>query len=141
MINWFTVKLKYTKQLEDGTLKRVTEPYMLSGMTFTMNDISYWSMYPSLTADPKEREKIGSLARIFASLGMFLTIALVPIIYQNFAGGPKKAFSVIALVVGIIFIISQVGLFFGVKEQKSLITHVEQKKTRFKDMIKIIFKN
>jgi hypothetical protein len=35
MINWFTVKLKYTKQLEDGTLKRVTEPYMLSGMTFT----------------------------------------------------------------------------------------------------------
>ena len=35
MINWFTVKLKYTKQLEDGTLKRVTEPYLLAGMTFT----------------------------------------------------------------------------------------------------------
>ncbi|PKK96473.1 MAG: hypothetical protein CVV58_06160, partial [Tenericutes bacterium HGW-Tenericutes-3] len=81
------------------------------------------------------------LARIFASLGMFLTIALVPIIYQNFAGGPKKAFSVIALVIGLIFVISQVALFFGVKEQKSLITHVEQKKTRFRDMLKIIFKN
>ena len=35
MINWFTVKLKYTKQLDDGTLKRVTEPYLLAGMTFT----------------------------------------------------------------------------------------------------------
>ncbi len=115
--------------------------YILSGMTFTMNDIAYWSMYPSLTADPKEREKIGSLARIFASLGMFLSIALVPIIYQNFRGGPTKAFSLIALVVVLIFIISQVGLFFGVKEQKSLITHVEQKKTRLKDMLKIIFKN
>jgi melibiose permease/lactose/raffinose/galactose permease len=72
---------------------------------------------------------------------MFLSIALVPIIYQNFRGGPTKAFSLIALVVVLIFIISQVGLFFGVKEQKSLITHVEQKKTRLKDMLKIIFKN
>ena len=35
MNNWFTVKLKYTKQFEDGTLRRVTEPYLLAGMTFT----------------------------------------------------------------------------------------------------------
>lgn len=35
MNNWFTVKVKYTKQLEDGTLKRVTEPYLLAAMTFT----------------------------------------------------------------------------------------------------------
>ncbi|MBU1141669.1 MAG: glycoside-pentoside-hexuronide (GPH):cation symporter [Firmicutes bacterium] len=115
--------------------------YILSGMTFTMNDISYWSMYPSFTTNPKEREKIGSLARIFASLGMFLTIALVPIIYQNFGGGPKKAFSVIALVIGLIFIISQIALFIGVKEQKNVITTVKQEKTKFKDMLKIIFKN
>lgn len=35
MNNWFTVKVKYTKQLENGTLKRVTEPYLLAAMTFT----------------------------------------------------------------------------------------------------------
>ena len=35
MISWFTVKLKYTKQLENGTLKRVTEPYLIAAMTFT----------------------------------------------------------------------------------------------------------
>ncbi len=35
MINWFTVKLKYTKQLDNGTLKRVTEPYLVAAMTFT----------------------------------------------------------------------------------------------------------
>jgi len=35
MNNWFTVKVKYTKQLDDGTLKRVTEPYLLAAMTFT----------------------------------------------------------------------------------------------------------
>ena len=35
MNNWFTVKVKYTKQLESGELKRVSEPYLLSAMTFT----------------------------------------------------------------------------------------------------------
>jgi melibiose permease/lactose/raffinose/galactose permease len=115
--------------------------YVLSGMTFTMNDISYWSMYPSFTTDPKEREKIGSLARIFASLGMFLTIALVPIIYQNYSGGPKQAFSLIVLVITIIFLISQIIVFFGVKETKNIIINVEQKKTTIKDMFKIIAKN
>ena len=34
MNNWFTVKAKYTKQLENGTFKRVTEPYLLAAMTF-----------------------------------------------------------------------------------------------------------
>lgn len=35
MYNWFTVKVKYTKQLENGTFKRVSEPYLLAAMTFT----------------------------------------------------------------------------------------------------------
>lgn len=35
MNNWFTVKVKYTKQLDNGTFKRVTEPYLLAAMTFT----------------------------------------------------------------------------------------------------------
>lgn len=35
MNTWFLVKVKYTKQLEDGSFKRVTEPYLLAAMTFT----------------------------------------------------------------------------------------------------------
>ncbi len=35
MNTWFTVKVKYTKQLDDGQLKRVSEPYLLAAMTFT----------------------------------------------------------------------------------------------------------
>ena len=30
-----TVKVKYTKQLDNGALKRVTEPYLLAAMNFT----------------------------------------------------------------------------------------------------------
>lgn len=32
---WMECKLKYTKQLDNGALKRVTEPYLFSAMTFT----------------------------------------------------------------------------------------------------------
>lgn len=35
MNNFFTVKVKYTKQLDNGALKRVTEPYLLAAMSFT----------------------------------------------------------------------------------------------------------
>lgn len=35
MNTWFIVKVKYTKQLENGTFKRVSEPYLLATMTFT----------------------------------------------------------------------------------------------------------
>lgn len=35
MNNWFKVKVKYTKQQENGTFKRVSEPYILAAMTFT----------------------------------------------------------------------------------------------------------
>ena len=115
--------------------------YVLSGMAFTMNDIAYWSMYPSFTTNPKERESIGSLARIFASIGMFLTIALVPIIYQNWSIGPIKAFSFIALVIVIIYVLSQVIVFFFVEQPKNKIAQADTKKTTLIDMVKVIFKN
>jgi hypothetical protein len=35
MNNWFTVKVKYTKQMDNGTFKRVSELYLLSAITFT----------------------------------------------------------------------------------------------------------
>lgn len=35
MNRWFIVKVRYTKQNENGTFKRVTEPYLLSAHTFT----------------------------------------------------------------------------------------------------------
>ena len=35
MNSWYTVKVKYTKQLDDGRLKRVTEPYLVDAVNFT----------------------------------------------------------------------------------------------------------
>lgn len=35
MINWKIAKCRYTKEFTDGTLKRVTEPYLISAMSIT----------------------------------------------------------------------------------------------------------
>lgn len=35
MNQWYNVKCKYTKQFEDGRLKRVVEPYLIDAMSFT----------------------------------------------------------------------------------------------------------
>lgn len=35
MNSWFTVKVKYTAQLDDGRLKRVTEQYLMAAVSFT----------------------------------------------------------------------------------------------------------
>lgn len=32
---WYNVKVKYTKQMDDGRLKRVTEPYLIDSVSFT----------------------------------------------------------------------------------------------------------
>lgn len=35
MNNWHTVKVKFTKEYPDGTLRQVTEPYLVSALSFT----------------------------------------------------------------------------------------------------------
>ena len=35
MHNWFTCKIRYTKTMENGMNKRVTEPYLVDALSFT----------------------------------------------------------------------------------------------------------
>ncbi len=43
--------------------------YVAWGMTNTMADIPYWSMVPSFTSDPEERNLISTIARAFSGIG------------------------------------------------------------------------
>ena len=50
--------------------------YILWGMTNTMADIPYWSMVPSFTSDPKDRNMVSTVARTFSGMGQgIITIA------------------------------------------------------------------
>lgn len=116
--------------------------YVLWGMSFTTNDISYWSMLPSLSLDQKEREKIGAFARICANIGLFFVVAgIVPLTtaFGNSFGSLQKGYFAFAILVVIIMWIGQSITIFGVKEQRGI--HNTQEHTTLRGMVKAIFGN
>ncbi|HHZ11784.1 MAG TPA: hypothetical protein GYA05_03610, partial [Acholeplasmataceae bacterium] len=87
--------------------------YFLWEIAFTMNDISYWSMLPSLTTDEKERNSVTTLAVVFAGVGAFAANAGI-----NFltVGNAIKGYSMISIVIAVFLIGCQVLTVFGVKQ-------------------------
>jgi melibiose permease len=64
--------------------------YVLWGMTNTMADIPYWSMVPSFTSDPKDRNMVSTVARTFSGLGQGLITILTPMILPLLSTGMHK---------------------------------------------------
>jgi len=115
--------------------------YLMWGITFTMNDISYWSMLPSLSLNQKMREKIGAFARICANIGLFFVVAgIMPITkaLRNVFGSLQKGYFAFACIVVCIMWIGQCITLFGVKEAVII---KEQEHTTLKQMVGVIFKN
>ncbi len=111
--------------------------YFMWDITYTMNDIAYWGMLPSLTVNLKEREKVTSLARIGASVGLFAVTALVPLLT---AGDMVKMYRVIAIGCCVLFIACQLLVIFGVQEQKNAITGAKSG-ARLRDIFKVVGQN
>lgn len=113
--------------------------YLCWGMAFTTNDISYWSIMPALTKDQNERERIGSFARICASVGMFSVVILYTQIPTILAPFGDKCYLVFTLIVVAILWIFQLFTLLGVKEDRSGLA--KQEHTSLADMVKVLFKN
>ena len=116
--------------------------YLLWGISFTTNDIAYWSMLPSLAPTQQGRDKIASFARICANIGTFIVIGgLVPItnFFTNVLGNPALAYSAFAVFSAVMIYISQSITLFGVKENNSY--DVKRKTTGLRDMLRNIIKN
>lgn len=111
--------------------------YLLWGMTYTMNDIAYWGMLPSLSSDAGERNTLVTLMSIFICVGQFTIAGVVPIII---AGNAVNAYRIVALCVALGFIAFQLLTFFGVRER-----HHEAEdnagKLSLKDMFRIFLRN
>ncbi len=116
--------------------------YLLWEISFTANDIAYWSMLPSLSVDQKVREKIGATARICANGGMFVVvIAVIPVTKKigEMTDGLSRGYSIMALIIAAIMIAGQCITLFGVREPKGLFKAEEP--TTFRQMIRAIGKN
>lgn len=89
--------------------------YLLWGMTYTMNDIAYWGMLPSLTSNPRERNWLVTVQGIFICIGQFSVAGLLPNVV---AGNAIIAYRTAAIVIASCFIAFQLLTVFGVKERK-----------------------
>lgn len=125
-----------------GYIALFTVVYLCWDLSFTANDIGYWSMMPSLSMDQKEREKIGAFARICANVGLFAVVGgIVPItnaLGKSF-GSMKNGYFVFSLIVVLIMWAGQCITLFGVKEAKGVFR--QEAPTSLKGMIIAIFKN
>ena len=111
--------------------------YVLWGIAFSMNDIGYWSLLPALSVDPEERERLGSLAKVFATIGLFTTVVgIFPITAA--LGGDARAWTMFAGIVVVVMLLGQAVTVVGVREPR--ITTAPES-TPLRDVAKILGRN
>lgn len=120
--------------------------YFLFSITFTMNDISYWGMLPSLTSNVDDRNKLTSFTQIICGLGIGLSGLLVPALTTGaigtaLFGSAIKGYKVLSIVVSLSMLAFQCFTLFGVKEKPLPELKVKTPPMKIKDMFKVLFKN
>ena len=83
--------------------------YLLWGMTYTTNDVSYWSLLPVLSEDKKDRDNLTTMVAIFASIGAVTAGGLIPLFTT---GNMIEGYRLFAIIFAIIFLICQLNVFF-----------------------------
>ncbi|MBR0112193.1 MAG: MFS transporter, partial [Clostridia bacterium] len=117
--------------------------YLIWDITYTMNDIGYWSMMPSLTSRADRRNKIVALSNLFSGLGNLAAVGVVPMLTagKNAIGGNSiTAYAVVAVFVVAMFILCQTLCCAGVKEDRSIKPEKEER-IGLKKMFSVIVHN
>ena len=96
--------------------------YFLFSITYTMGDISYWGMIPSLSSDGDARNTFTARATLFAGIGGTTAGILIPMLTtgQNAIGGSTTvAYGRIALIIALLCPAFLLFVLFGVHEDRS----------------------
>ncbi len=118
--------------------------YILWGMTYTIMDIPYWSMLPSLSSTKEERDSMSVIPRIFASLAWLLMGAFAIKLVNILGNGDQvKGYSSLAMGIAVIFVITSLITVIFVKDRSCIGAENKKKaeKTSLKDAIKVIVGN
>ncbi len=122
--------------------------FLLWDLSYTLEDISYWSMIPALADDEGERNVISVIPRIFAAFGN-IAVGTFGLVVVNAMGKvapgalPTPAqqsagFFWLAAFIAVIFIITNVITVIFVKEK--IVVH-QEKKFKFREIYTVITKN
>lgn len=96
--------------------------YFCYSITYTMHDIAYWGMVPSLGTDSHIRDKFTSRTNLFAGIGGTLASVLIPVFTVGataIGGNTAYAYGRVALVIVIIAPLFLCFTIFGVREDRS----------------------
>ena len=119
--------------------------YVLWDTFFTMNDIGYWAMLPSLTNDENERAHLTSRVTICAAIGAFimtLGATFLPTLFINQGVGSGTIYGIMAIVVAVLFLVSQAAVFFFCQEKaRDEVQEEKSEKSSLLDLFKIVGKN
>ncbi len=117
--------------------------YILWGMTYTIMDIPYWSMIPSLAQDKEEREKISVIPRIFASLGGLLVATFGLSIVSKLGNGDQvKGFFGFGILIAVAFVVTITITCINVKDSSATTVNSKKvKKVTLKESFNIIKSN
>ena len=112
--------------------------YILWGTTYTMMDIPYWSMIPAITSTPSDTENLSVIGRTCAGVGSAL-IAMGTMLLVGILGGDSErlGFSRIALIVAIIFVITEIICAVSVREREDATIQTSS----VKEMFRALFAN
>ena len=122
--------------------------YIFWGMTNTLADIPYWSMIPSFTNDPGDRNMVSTVARTFSGLGQGIITIATPIIVPMLSKGTQEidkhgyspaGFSRWAGICGILLFVFAAVCVLSTKEKN--VVYGEKKKFSFKQIFRVISHN
>lgn len=113
--------------------------YILWGVTYTMMDIPYWSMIPAVTDTPADRESLSVVGRTCAGVGnALITVGTVMAVKMLGGGVERTGFRWFALIVSVIFVVTEVVLCMTIKEKPS---EGSMKTTSVREMFQSLFHN
>lgn len=120
--------------------------YFAFSITFTMNDISYWGMLPTLSSDIDSRNRLTSFGQIAVGIGAGAAGILVPLFTTGQVGatlfaGAKRAYAILSVVAGAVLIGFQLFTIFGVKEKPLDANFIKTPRRKVKDVFRTILRN
>lgn len=114
--------------------------YLLRDMTYTINDIAFWSVLPSLSNKEKVRANLTTILSIFVSIGSFAAGGLVPMLSSSM--GYTISYKWFALIASVLYCASQLILVVFMKEKKEDEKQVQDSENmKFKEIFTVLVKN